>query len=90
MRILPSFIEVVQFGWIILRQSKQAPHSIAEPLAIAKNLALSVGEVFPVDSAIFKGTEIEALYNWSLRAAFFRSSFSIIAVAIARNCIEHW
>ncbi len=41
---------------------------MAEPLAIAKNFALSAVVTFPQDSAMLSGTDKAALFNWSFNA----------------------
>ena len=47
-----------KFGKRISTQSSIAAHSMAEPLAIAKNRPRSDGETFPEASAILRGIEI--------------------------------
>ena len=47
----------LQQGLMTSMQSKIAPHSMLEPLAIAKKRARSFGATFPDASAIFNGID---------------------------------
>jgi hypothetical protein len=63
MRYFPSFTLISSVKPRTLQASSTAPHFIAEPRAIAKNLALSFAETFPQASAMFSTMDSEALFN---------------------------
>lgn len=70
--------------------SNSAPHSIAEPRAIALNLARSGPLGFPAPSAMFRGTDRAARLSWLRSSASPRGRLETTRSASRRNWRASW